>query len=73
MQDIVYKKLLDEVEKLSQTDQLRLLEQIAVLLRQKAATKTSRSILDLQGLGKEMWKNIDAQKYVDEERKSWNG
>jgi hypothetical protein len=29
--------------------------------------------LDLQGLGKEIWKGIDAQEYVDRERASWNG
>ena len=30
-------------------------------------------LLELQGMGKNMWKNIDAQKYVDKERASWNG
>jgi hypothetical protein len=73
MQDTSYKRLLDEVEKLTHTDQLRLLEQIAVLIRRKATVKTRRSILELQELGKDIWKNIDAQKYVDEEREAWNG
>ena len=31
------------------------------------------SILELQGLGKEIWQGIDAQEYVDRERSSWNG
>jgi len=31
------------------------------------------SILELQGLGKEIWRGIDAQKYVDQERAAWNG
>jgi uncharacterized protein (DUF488 family) len=73
MQDTNYRKLLDEVEKLAYTDQLRLLEQIAVLIRRKTTVKSHRSILEMQGLGKEIWQNIDAQKYVDEERNSWNG
>jgi hypothetical protein len=73
MQSTIYQKLLDEVEKLTQTEQLRLLEQIACLIRRKKPVKTHRSILELQGLGKEIWKNIDAQQYVNEERKSWNG
>ena len=73
MQNTIYRKLLDEVEKLSQTDQLRLLEQIAGLIRRKKTIKSHRSILELQGLGKEVWKDIDAQQYVNEERKSWNG
>ena len=73
MQNTNYGKLLDEVEKLAYADQLRLLEQLAILIRRKTTDKTHRSILELQGLGKETWQNIDAQKYVDEERKSWNG
>ncbi len=73
MQVTSYGKLLEEVEKLNQEEQLRLLEQIAVLIRSKATAKTRRSILELQGMGKNIWKNIDAQKYVDKERASWNG
>jgi hypothetical protein len=34
---------------------------------------SKRSILDLEGLGKEIWQGIDAQAYVDRERDSWNG
>ena len=32
-----------------------------------------RSILELEGLGKEIWQGIDAKEYVDRERASWNG
>jgi len=73
MQVTSYGKLLEEVEKLNQEEQLRLLEQIAVLIRSKATVKTRRSILELQGMGKNIWKNIDAQEYIDKERESWNG
>ena len=38
-----------------------------------ATPETRTSILQLQGLGKEIWRGIDAQKYVDGERASWNG
>ena len=65
--------VLEKVEKLNQAEQLRLLEQIAVLIRSKATVKTRRSILEIQGMGKNIWKNIDAQEYVDKERASWNG
>ena len=30
------------------------------------------SILELQGLGKEVWSGIDAAKHVDAERRSWD-
>jgi len=67
------KEILEEVKKLNQAEQLRLLEQIAVLIRNKTTMKTRRSILEIQGMGKDVWKNIDAQKYVDKERDSWSG
>jgi hypothetical protein len=38
-----------------------------------AMPETRTSILQLQGLGKEIWQGIDAQEYVDGERASWNG
>jgi len=64
---------LEKVEKLNQAEQPRFLGQIAVLIRSKASVKTRRSILELQGMGENIWKNIDAQKYVDKKRASWNG
>lgn len=30
------------------------------------------SILELKGLGKEVWEGIDAASYVDHERRSWD-
>ncbi|MCH7620845.1 MAG: hypothetical protein IH870_03005 [Chloroflexi bacterium] len=33
----------------------------------------SYSVLELKGLGKEIWHGIDAQEYVDQERSSWRG
>ena len=32
----------------------------------------THSILELQGLGKELWKGIDTAKYIDDERRSWD-
>ena len=29
------------------------------------------SILELEGLGKELWSGVDAARYIDEERASW--
>ena len=73
MQIISHEKLLNEVEKLNQSEQLQLLEKIAALIRRRTTAKTRRSILELQGVGKSIWKDIDAQQYIDKERKSWNG
>jgi hypothetical protein len=36
-----------------------------------SSQKGKTSILQLRGLGKELWKSIDASQHVDEERTSW--
>lgn len=35
--------------------------------------KSLRSLLELKGLGKEIWEGLDAQAHVDQERRSWHG
>jgi hypothetical protein len=73
MSTTAYYKILSRVQRLPPTDQLRLLEELAALVRRQVTTLPRRSVLELQGLGKEIWQNIDAQEYVDQERASWNG
>jgi hypothetical protein len=73
MSTTVYDRVLHQVQHLEPADQLRLLEELAALVRRQAALQTRRSILELRGLGKEIWKDIDVQKYVEQERASWNG
>ena len=68
-----YDQVLDRIQHLTPADQLRLLEELASLVRRRITTPARRSILELQGLGKEIWQDIDAQEYVDRERASWNG
>ena len=68
-----YNKILEDAKRLDRIDQLRLLEEIAGAIRKKYAEEEKRSLLELAGLGKELWQNIDVEKYVDTERESWNG
>ena len=60
------------VEGLRPEEQLTLIEIISAklkkLLRQK---KRNHSVMELEGLGADIWKGMDAQGYVNEERKSW--
>lgn len=67
---VSYEQIEKEIEGLSPQEQLKLVEKLAHQLR-----KTGRMIkkdLDwkgLYGLGKGLWKNEDAQDYVDRLRK----
>lgn len=61
------------VQALSQAEQRRLVAEISNNFQHVDAGEQDVSILELQGLGKEIWQGIDAQEYVDKERRSWNG
>ncbi len=73
MPEVSYSHLISEIKSLNLSDQLRLLEEMAVLIRKKASEGRSRSIMELEGKGKDIWKGLDVKKYIDEERSSWNG
>jgi DNA-binding HxlR family transcriptional regulator len=68
-----YQDIRRQVENLTPNEQLRLLEELAVMVRHRMPVKPKRSILELEGLGKETWHRLDAQEYVNQERASWNG
>lgn len=65
-------ELLAAIQNLDTDEQLELLKELAAIIWSKARKK-KRSILELEGLGKEIWESIDAQEYVNRERDSWNG
>lgn len=68
-----YEEILRTVESLSRPEQLRLMSELAEYLRVHASPEPRISILELQGLGRDIWKGIDAQEYIDRERAAWNG
>lgn len=72
MSTVSYDEILKRIQHLEPADQLRLLEDLETIVRRQVI-QPPRSILELQGLGKEIWSHIDAQEYVDQERDSWNG
>ena len=68
-----YKDLLERVTLLPHQEKVDLLAEIANQLRADSRKGQKRSIMELEGLGKEIWSGIDAQEYVDRERDSWDG
>ena len=61
-----------EIGRLKPEEQLTLIEIISGRLKKTLnQKKAKRSVMELQGLGAYIWKSIDAQKYVSEERESW--
>ncbi len=73
MPEANYNQVISEIKTLNLTDQLRLLEEMAILIRKKTSKAASRSILELKGKGKDIWKDLNVKAYIDGERSSWNG
>jgi hypothetical protein len=50
-------------------------QKLAEILSQHAGRKNggTHQVTDLRGLGKEIWKGVDADEYVAGERDSWDG
>lgn len=47
-------------------------QEVTHLLTQALAAREPLSILELQGLGKELWSGIDAAGHLENERASWD-
>ena len=73
MPETNYNQVMAEIKTLNLSDQLRLLEEMATLIRNKTSRIKPRSILELKGKGKDIWKGLSVKAYIDGERSSWNG
>jgi hypothetical protein len=71
----IYKEALNRARQLPTDELLLLMQELTALVRQQISLKEEplHSFLELEGLGKEIWKGIDAQEYINQERDSWNG
>ncbi len=67
-----YNEILNQIQRFPVQEQHRLLKDLAAILS-KPKAQPRHSLLELEGLGKEIWQGIDPQQYVDEERNSWDG
>jgi plasmid stability protein len=47
-------------------------QEVIHILSVATETATPLSILELQGLGKDVWKKLDAGKHVNRERRQWD-
>src|ERR1017187_1125481 len=61
------------VQALGPADQLRLIAELVGRLSGELDRQPRRSLLELQGLGKGVWKAIDVDEYLRRERSSCNG
>ncbi|MGH9607406.1 MAG: hypothetical protein ACRD3N_17090 [Terracidiphilus sp.] len=66
-----YENALRMALSLSYKERLRLIQELSEHGSGKSSPDPQHSILELRGLGAEIWQGIDAQEYVNSERASW--
>ena len=71
MSTYAYRQILNQVQHLTPDEQFQLMEDLLTILRRQVEHKPLHSILELQGLGKEIWEGVDVQEYINQERDSW--
>ncbi len=59
------------IKPLPNNEKLRLIAKVSSDLVENETEKPKRSLLELEGLGKEIWEGIDAQEYVNKLRNEW--
>ena len=70
MRPITIDKIIKQIESLDDSSKLQLLEKLAGIIRESDRNKYS-SITHLKGLGTEIWKNVNVDKYIETERRSY--
>jgi len=69
-----YQQVLQLALNLTPEEQLQLIEDLIQNIRQicQIEAQSRHSIMELKGLGKEVWQAIDVDQYIAEERASWD-
>ncbi len=69
----LYRQIRDQLDQLTPDEQIQLMEDLLALYRRQIIAKPLHDIMEFQGIAKDLWKDVDVQKYLDEERNSWGG
>ena len=67
-----YERAKRSVEALAPMEQLRLVSELAAGLSAELDPQP-RSLMELEGLGREVWQGVDVEEYLRQERASWDG
>ncbi len=65
-------KIIEEIKDLPVQQQKKILDVVRLLKTGIKASHKKYHITELRGCGKEIWKGIDPQKYVNKLREEWN-
>lgn len=73
MSTYAYQDILNRIQKLPTQEQLKLMEDLAAIIRQQAPIQPRKRVLEYEGVGQEAWKGVDVKEFINQERDAWNG
>ncbi len=73
MTTYAYQEILHRFQQLSNEEQLRLLKDLTAITRSDKKGQGLHDIMEFWGFDKDSWKGVDVEKYINEERNSWDG
>ena len=71
---IMINKILYEITKLAFSEKLELLDNLVKQIKEQEFKKrdSKYTLLQLKGLGKELWQEVDVENYINTERNQWD-
>ncbi|MEX2410474.1 MAG: hypothetical protein WD607_03725 [Candidatus Paceibacterota bacterium] len=70
---LTYEDYVRGIDKLEPEQQLSLVKLLSAKLKKQLGRKSGkRKVTELDGLGAEVWNNVDVQEYIRKERSSWD-
>jgi plasmid stability protein len=66
--DALYRKL----QRRARESRRSVAQEVTLILEEAVALQEPLSILELRGLGKGVWREVDAAAHVDSERRAWD-
>ena len=73
MTTYAYQEMLSSIQQLSLDEKLQLLEDIVAMVRNEEKEQDLHNIMEFKGIAKDAWKDVDVEKYLEQERNSWDG
>lgn len=75
MSTYIYKDIFDTVtnsiQALSHEEQIKLLDDVKASIQNKEQEEPLHDIMEFMGFAEDLWKDVDVEKYLEEERRSW--
>lgn len=65
-------ELYAELQDRARRERRSVAQEVIRLIEVATQGQAKHSILELRGLGKEIWEGVDAAAYIEEERSSWD-